>query len=45
MHQTSAWLPEDLYEWLRQEAFKRRTSQNKLIIEALEALRAASRDV
>lgn len=34
-------LDDDLYEWLRGEAFRRRTSMSRIIREALIALLAA----
>lgn len=36
----TARLPQDLYEWLRREAFDKRTSQAAIIIEALTLYRA-----
>jgi len=38
--QTTVTLPEDLYQWLRKEAFNRNISQSQLIRELLEAERA-----
>jgi predicted transcriptional regulator len=32
-------LPDDLYEWLRREAFETREPQNAIVIQALEAER------
>jgi hypothetical protein len=37
--QTTLWLPPDLYQWLRKEAFDRNISQSQLIRELLEAER------
>jgi len=38
--QTTIWLPDDLYEWLRREAFERKISQSQLVRGLLEAERA-----
>jgi hypothetical protein len=37
-------LPEELHAWLRDEAFFDRTTMNAIVIEELEARRAASGD-
>lgn len=37
-------LDDELYEWLRAEAFRRRTSMSRLIREAVTALRASEAD-
>ncbi len=38
--QTTIWLPGDLYQWLRKEAFDRNVTQSQLVRELLEAERA-----
>jgi len=38
--QTTIWLPNDLYQWLRKEAFDRGITQSRLVRELLEAERA-----
>lgn len=34
--QTTVMLPDELYEWLRETAFRRRVSQSQVVREALE---------
>lgn len=38
--QTTVWLPTDLYQWLRREAFDRGVTQSQVVQELLEAERA-----
>lgn len=38
--QTTVWLPADLYQWLRKEAFDRAVTQSQVIRELIEAERA-----
>lgn len=37
---TTLYLDPQLKEWVRSEAFKRRISENKLIVKAIEAMKA-----
>ena len=38
--QTTVWLPPDLYQWLRRQAFDRSITQSQVIRELIEAERA-----